>query len=285
MFIRVALGRNGFDLLYEPGDTIRLTVVPNGDKANDGIKIRGNNADGHAYYNIVYDRIRMQKFDGIREVFEKYHREAPEELLFKVETEFNRQTAWLDSLFSERKVTKNFVNYVKAEVHCMLSWETGRLCDEYFGNSTSPDEIVKCTLIKWKLFEWMDPLDPAIKSCLSSTGYYYTYFHELYKTKKDDIDESDVIILDVDTRATALAPRDIQSHWWGHLLYAYTQYAPYRFDYCELFKRYKDRFPEGSYIEYFSSSDICNKVEKNEVQIVNSNGHRPIHIYYAQFST
>ncbi len=173
--------------------------------------------------------------------------------------------SWVDSLYAEHEITKDYRDYVKTQIGGSLAWEVGNLCDRYLERGQSQAMLTRSAAIKQGIFEVVNPLNPKLRTCLSSYAYYFTYYSELYKTNKN-VRKSQTIVSD--EPFFALAPYDVQSYVWGRSIFYSKMYFPGRIDYCNTFQRYKAQYNNERIISYFENSDICTKVNVEENKIL-----------------
>jgi len=268
-FVILIINNKNIELLCEPYDTIELFISSPDKNPDNWLLIKGNNAIGHSYYNNIFNKVKIDKFLGIRDVFESNYLKESELLIDKINNEINKQTSWVDSLFIKKKITQDFQVYMKTEISIALIWEVGQLCNKYFESKSNPVFRAKSYAIMNSFFNKIDPLDYKLRTCLSSSSYYSTYFRELFKTDSI-VSKSEVII--PDAPYYALAPQDIQSHIWGRLLVVYSTNFPGVFDYCKLFQKYKSIYKNEAIIKHLENSNICLPVENNQskVKILNT---------------
>lgn len=263
-FIKFSIDGRSIILLCEPGETIVLKVSQS-ISDSDWLSITGRNSDANLYYNYVYNKNPIDKFLGVRGLFEAYHQKDVSIIFDRVLEEIQFQAKWVDSLLNEGRITKISSDYMKVQIRSQVAWEVGNLCYNYYDNNSRL--IPKSSALMKKVFKEVNPLDPKLKSCLIAFSYYNNYYRELYKENKS-IDSSMVISPEVPYYA--LAPLDIQDYLWGGAIYTGKLFMPYQFDYCLMFKKYKRIFKDGLFNEYYQHSDICYSIRKSEAVIVNS---------------
>lgn len=262
MFVRLIFNNSVVELLCQPKDTILLTVRKPSPKANDWLSVEGPNAAGHLYYNMVYDRVRIDKFYKIQDVFERKYQKGPDTLIANVKKEIERQSRWLDSLMDSQKISRQYYDLMKVQISTLLAWEVGEQCRKFL---ESKDPLSwESSEIKKRLFKLYDPLDPQLQSCLSQ-GYYSTYFEDLYKLQAN-CGPSEAIV--DDTPFYCAAPYELQGYLWGASLMAHYKYDPDEEKNCRTFQRYAAEFGTSPFVEYFQNSTICKKVEKKPLQII-----------------
>jgi len=263
--IKFIIDRWSISLLCEPQDTIVLGLSSPTKNLDNWLRVSGNNARGHVYYNHVYNKVPIEKFEELVSVFKQNYLNSTELILENLKEELHRQTNWVDSLYAKHEVTKYFRDYTITGIHSILAWEVGNLCRKHLEKNPNQTMFAKSAAIKQGVFEMVDPLDPKLPTCLSSYAYYGMYYKELYKTKKN-INTSQVIF--TNESFIALAPDDIQSHWWGRSIFYNKMYMPGKFDHCEAFQKYKSLYNNERIINYFENSDICNEVDSKANKIL-----------------
>ena len=263
-FIKLIFNNAIVELLCEPNDTLQLKVKDVLKSKNDWLEIEGKNRKGIAYYNLIYNRVRSDKFYKIRTVFEDNYHSGGDVLFDRIKNEISRQTNWVDSLLKTKDISPPFADFMNAQISYILAWEVGEECNKYF-EANDPLSITSST-IKRRLFEVYNPLDYRLRTCLAM-GYYYTYFAELYKGTPISADTLSVIVND--TPFYSLAPLDIQGYLWGASLLAHYLYDPDTQRNCKAFKKYASKFENSPYVTFFNSSDICSPKEKREVNMIN----------------
>lgn len=264
-FIKFVFDQSVVQLLCERNDTISLYVKSSKFGIQNWLVIEGNNAKGHMHFNTVYNKIPMDKFYNVRDVFERYKDRDTEILTEKIQQHFEKDTEWIDSLFSKNRTTSEFSAYMRINILGILAWEVGELCNKYFEQSGS-ELSLKSAEVKAKLFEQVDPMDYRMRRCLA-TNYYSTYYSEIYKKSKP-VDESAIVV--EDTPFYALAPMDLQGYLWGGSLYAHYVYDPNKAANCKTYHRYKLTFSENPYTKFFDKSDICSNPKTNKSKIIES---------------
>lgn len=262
IFVRFIFNNSVIELLCEPSDTIRLTLKDPTSHKHDWLSIDGRNSAGHLYYNMVYNRVRIDKFFKIRDVFERSYQIGSDTLILRVKREIERQLGWLDSLKNSNLVSQPFYEMMKVQISTLLAWEVGEQCNKYL--ELRDPLSWESSEIKMKLFAQYDPLDHRLRSCLSK-GYYYTYFEQMYKAQSK-CDTSEIIV--GDTPFYCLAPLDLQGYLWGASLIAHYKYDPDQEKNCRTFKMYEAKFGTAPFVEYLRNSTICRKEEKNAVKII-----------------
>jgi thiol-disulfide isomerase/thioredoxin len=269
MSVEFSIGNKQLLLFVEPNDLIELTINNQFTSKDAFIYIVGNNAKAIYYYNFIYDRNRMDKFEGIQNVFTANLNIDANTLFGLLKIELQRQTCWLDSLHSKGGVSSKIKDHLNTEIYGLLAWEITNLCDQYLtaiNKDSGKDK--KRRAIKNLLFEFVNPLSPALKTCLSSASYYYSYFSSLNEVQQNSIDKELVIIESVPF--FSIAPHDIQGFLWGTSIFNNMIIAPNATDYCLAFKKYERLFEDGPFVEYFKQSDVCFKKDIHKVATISS---------------
>ena len=264
-FIRFNFDNVRLELLCEPNDTLTLYVSRPLSLKDDWVIVDGNNSKGHMHFNNIYNRIRANKLFDMQDVFEPHFNEDPNQLFERLRNEILKNTNWLEPLVNSNQISKVFYDYMKLNIEGVLAWQIGELCRKHYDDLDS-NLSLKSTRIQNLLFNLVNPLDSKLRNCFTS-GYYNTYFSELHKRKT--IEDSTTIIVK-DTPFYSLASKDLQSFLWGRSLYAHYLYDPDRAENCKSFKRYKDQFVDGDFIDFFKTSDICEKTIKQPLKFIKS---------------
>lgn len=264
-FIRFNFDNEALELLCEPNDTLILYVNRPLSIKDNWVIVEGNNSKGHVYYNNTYNRIRANKLLDIQDVFEPHFNEDPNQLFERLKKEILKNTNWLEPLINSKQISKVFYEYMKLNIESILAWHVGELCRRHY-NDLDSDMSFKSTRIKNLLFNLVNPLDSKLRNCFAS-GYYYTYFSELQKTQV--IEDSATVIVK-DTPFYSLASKDLQLFLWGKSLHAHYLYDPDKAENCKSFKRYKDQFVDGEFIEFFEKSEICEQSIKQSIKFIKS---------------
>ncbi len=253
-FIKFILSGSALWILAEPNDTIHIETMPllNNEPLSN-IFITGNNSIGHEFYNKRYNYAPIDKFTGIRAIFENSKNESADYIFKEIGIAITKEEKWVDSLYHIGQITKHYSDYMKTEIESVLAWEIGNLCDQHF-NKNKESALIS-SKIKNNLFVLINPLSEKMYTCGLAFAYYYTYFESIYKQHISEIDTSKVIIEEIPYYS--LAPKDLQKHLWGQLLYSYKEIAPALYNYCKLYAKYKSIFKTGDFIDYFDKSDIC----------------------------
>lgn len=261
IFIRLIINNKIVELAVEPKDTIRLSVSDPIANPNHWLTIAGPNAAGHTYYNLVYNRVRIDKFFKVQDVFERHYARGADTLIAKVKKEIDRQMRWLDSLKTSNRISAPYYDLMQVQISTLLAWEVGEQCKKFL---ESKDPLSwESGEVKRMLFALYDPMDPRLRYCLSK-GFYSTYFEHLFKTQGKCTSE---VIVD-DTPFYCLAPADLQGYLWGASLMAHYKYDPDQDKNCRTFERYAARFGSAPFVEYLRQSNICHKEEKHPVKIL-----------------
>ncbi len=269
-FIKFILGGSVLWILAEPNDTIHIETMPmHNNEPLSNIFVTGNNSIGHEFYNKRYNYTPIDKFTGIRAIFEKSNNESADYIFKEIEAAITKEEKWVDSLYHLGQITKHYSDYMKTEVESALAWEIGNLCDRHF--SENQEAVLTSTKIKNKLFALINPLSEKMYTCALAFGYYYTYFESIYKQHAAEIDTSKVIIDEV--RFYALAPIELQKYLWGQSLFIYSEFAPTQYDYCKLFNKFRLIYKTGDFIDYFEKSEICStKNPETSVKVLDTAG-------------
>ena len=267
VFINFTVNRRGFYLLCEPNDTIEILLSDPVKNPENWFQIKGANAAAHAYYNNVYNKIPINQAYPIWDIFEEHNTKSTEGIISEIAQEIERQSKWVDSLQNEGEITPTYAAYMKTEIASTLAWEAGNQCDKHLerGKATTSAEYIKSSKIKRQLFKMVDPTDPRLSGCRSVFSYAATYYSELQKHQ--EIDTAKVILKD--EAYIALAPPALQSYWWGRALYASKMYAPAKYNYCELFEKYKTQYNNQAVTEYLIQTGVCSP-HTNETIIAES---------------
>ena len=243
-------------LIVEPNDQISIHKTPKVDNQPlGGVFIDGNNAIGHTYYNKIYNYNPIDKFDGVRGVFEKSDFREISKLTDQLERELKRELSWVDSLEKVKKVTAKYAEYMRVELSSVLGWEIGNLCDSNYGKNKI--SFQQFNNIKNWLFGYIKPLDKRMYSCGLAPVYYYTYYEAI--AKKSQVDSTKAII--PEASHYVLMPTDMAKPMWGNLLWVHKTYAPTQYDYQKLYSKYKSTFGDGDYIKFFDSTNFFIKNE------------------------
>lgn len=258
-FTKMVIGSDVIWLLVEPNDSIHINI----DKSNGSdlpYTLTGKNAKGNEYYNLVYTSTPIRKFEGLRSIFEQQYNKDLSVLLKSIRKEFADQVVWVDSLYSIKLVSFNYNQFMKTEIQSILAWETGKLCDFYYQDTSNEDSKNKKSLIKKELFNLVDPLEKRLYSCMLGHAYYDTYFSELYKSQNQHANSSDAIVENIPY--FSLATGIVKEYNLGRTLLNYINYSSQGNDLCGKFKKYKQMYPESNeYINFLDESDICSTKE------------------------
>lgn len=264
-FVKLVISETLIWLIVEPNDQIIIHKTPKVDNQLLGeVFIDGNNAIGHTYYNKIYNYNPIDKFDGVRGVFEKSDFREISKLTDQLERELKRQLIWVDSLENVKKVTAKYAEYMRVELSSVLGWEIGNLCDSNYARKKISFE--QFNNIKNWLFGHINPLDKRMYSCGLAPAYYYTYYKAT--TKKSQVDSTKVII--PEAYWYGLMPADMAKPLWGDQLWVYKTYAPTQYDYDKLYRKYKSIYGDGDYIRFFDSTNFFVRIE-NKFQPIHSN--------------
>jgi thiol-disulfide isomerase/thioredoxin len=239
-------------LLIEPNDKIEIEINPTLEKKNsvEWLTIKGDNREAHQYFNCFFNFHPIDKYMPIRTALEENLSLDNTELLSICFAEITKTHHWLDSLLKEKSISVEYHAYMKADIEAALAKELCIGVNKFF-----EDDSIKCTILKQEIFRKIDPLNEKLNTSLYGKNYTLNYYESIFK--KTTIDSQKVLI---DELAYYFSmPISLQEHSFAETITSFKRLFPEEYNYCELFKKYKQLFKNQEYIDAFNDVEICKK--------------------------
>ncbi len=245
-------------LICEPKDTVFLTY-----EVNSKIVISGSNKKGHIYLNTKYFKQKLLAYDKLKELFENKDDAKLDSLFIKINKLYANEVQWIDSLAQQKEVTLTFQELMKLNFKTSLYYVIVDLA------LTDYDQ--ESILYKFYLGRFVKFIESEINlenkklwSC-AFWGFFERYPKLLEQAK--GLAQIEYNYFSKDNYYLEWLPKQIKPlMYWIVIKFEY-EALPYKYDYCYIYERYKQDFPESPFSK-LGENVFCTNKERLKYDIL-----------------